>query len=79
MTLRPYETVSEDDTIQFGAIPVDPSDVGEDLEELIKSWAPPEWVRYDDVAHRIGLPLDIAGRSHRCSGTHSRRGGAPDP
>ena len=61
VTLRPYETVSEDDTIQFGAIPVDPSDVEEDLEELIQELGlHPEWVRYDDVAHRIELPLDIA-------------------
>ena len=61
ITLRPYEVLSDDDTILFGAIPTDESDARDDIEELSEQLELSEgWIRYDPVARRIELPLSAA-------------------
>ena len=60
-TLRPYEILSEDDTILFGAIPTEPEDARDDMMELQETLQlNPSWLRYDANARRIELPLSVA-------------------
>jgi len=60
-TLRPYEVLSEDDTILFGAIPTAPTDANEDLAELTHELGVAGgWIRYDAQHERIELPLSLA-------------------
>ena len=57
-TLRPYEVLSDDDTVLFGAIPASLEDAQDDMNELRRSLAWPKgWLRYDAVHQRIELPL----------------------
>lgn len=60
-TLRPYEILSEDDTIVFGAIPCSLEDAAEDVDELTKELdLHHEWIRYNGVTQRIEIPLSVA-------------------
>ena len=61
VTLRPYEIISSDDTILFGAIPTDENDARDDMIDLSNHLDLSEgWIRYDPVARRIELPLSAA-------------------
>jgi len=61
VTLRPYEVLSDDDTILFGAIPTDESDARDDVEELSQELELSDgWIRYDSTTRRIELPLSAA-------------------
>ena len=60
-TLRPYETLSEDDTILFGAIPTEANDARDDMMELQETLQiSSSWLRYDATARRIEMPLSVA-------------------
>ena len=60
-TLRPYEVLSEDDTILFGGIPTEPEDARDDMMELQETLQiSPSWLRYDATARRIEMPLSVA-------------------
>lgn len=60
-TLRPYEVLSEDDTILFGAIPTSPTDAEDDMKELqVALGVSPGWLHFDAVHERIELPLSVA-------------------
>ena len=60
-TLRPYEQLSEDDTILFGAIPTEPEDARDDVEELRETLAiDSAWLRYDGQTQRIEMPVSVA-------------------
>ena len=60
-TLRPYEVLSEDDTILFGAIPTSLEDATGDIKELQHELGVNEgWIRYDAPSQRIELPLSLA-------------------
>ncbi len=60
-TLRPYEVLSEDDTILFGAIPTSLEDATGDVNELQHELGVSEgWIRYDASNQRIELPLSVA-------------------
>ena len=60
-TLRPYEVLSEDDTILFGAIPTQPEDARDDMMELQETLQiSSSWLRYDATARRIEMPLSVA-------------------
>ena len=60
-TLRPYEVLSEDDTILFGAIPTEPEDARDDMIELQETLQiSSSWLRYDATARRIEMPLSVA-------------------
>ena len=60
-TLRPYEVLSEDDTILFGAIPTSLEDATGDVNELQQELGVSEgWIRYDASSQRIELPLSLA-------------------
>jgi len=60
-TLRPYEVLSEDDTIIFGAIPCPLEDAAEDVDELTETLGlHQEWIRYDGATQRIEFPLSVA-------------------
>jgi len=60
-TLRPYEILSEDDTIVFGAIPCSLEDAAEDVDELTKELdLHHEWIRYNGATQRIEIPLSVA-------------------
>jgi len=60
-TLRPYEVLSEDDTILFGAIPTSLEDATGDINELQHELGVSEgWIRYDAPSQRIELPLSLA-------------------
>ena len=60
-TLRPYEVLSEDDTIIFGAIPCDLENAADDVVELTLELGLQEgWIRYDGSQQRIELPLSAA-------------------
>ena len=59
--LRPYEVLSDDDTILFGAIPCSQKDSEADLEELKRELELPNgWINYDLDNERIELPLSVA-------------------
>ncbi len=59
--LRPYETLSDDDTILFGSIPTTLEDASEDVAELKQELGVAEgWIRYDAEHQRIELPLSLA-------------------
>ena len=60
-TLRPYEVLSEDDTIVFGAIPCSLEDATDDVEELAETLGlHHEWIRYNAATQRIEFPLSAA-------------------
>ena len=60
-TLRPYEILSEDDTILLGAIPTEPEDARDDMLELKETLQiSSSWLRYDAIARRIEMPLSVA-------------------
>ena len=60
-TLRPYEVLSDDDTVLFGAIPASLQDAQDDMNELQTELGMAEgWMRYDAVHQRIELPLSLA-------------------
>jgi pyruvate formate-lyase activating enzyme-like uncharacterized protein len=60
-TLRPYEVLSDDDTIMFGAIPTNLEDAADDMNELRDALGMAEgWLRYDAAHQRIELPLSLA-------------------
>tara|TARA_B100001093_G_scaffold224852_2_gene215469 strand:+ start:21842 stop:22936 length:1095 start_codon:yes stop_codon:yes gene_type:complete len=60
-TLRPYEVLTNDDTIAFGAIPTDLDDAHDDIAELRREMGIAEgWIRYDAQHKRIELPLALA-------------------
>ena len=61
VTLRPYEVLSDDDTILFGAIPTEEIDARDDIEELSSQLELSDgWIRYDSSARRIEMPLSAA-------------------
>lgn len=60
-TLRPYEVLSDDDTILFGAIPTPLEDANDDIMELrVELGVADGWIRYDASTQRIELPLALA-------------------
>lgn len=60
-TLRPYEVLSEDDTIVFGAIPCTLEDAADDVAELKQELGLLDgWIRYDGPSQRIEIPLSAA-------------------
>ena len=60
-TLRPYEMLSDDDTIVFGAILTTAEHGNDDFEELQNELNLTEgWIRYDNSAERIEIPLSLA-------------------
>jgi uncharacterized protein len=60
-TLRPYEVLSEDDTILFGALPTSLDDATEDMKELkVELGVADGWIRYNAQTERIELPLSLA-------------------
>lgn len=60
-TLRPYEVLSDDDTIIFGAIPCSLEDAADDVQELAEQLGLHEgWIRYDATSQRIEIPLSAA-------------------
>lgn len=59
--LLPYEVLSDDDTILFGAIPCKIEDSADDMAELKSELdLPSGWIRYDAQNERIELPLSVA-------------------
>lgn len=61
VTLRPYEVLSDDDTILFGAIPTLAEDAMEDIAEIKAELGLTDgWIRYNANKQRIELPLSIA-------------------
>mgnify|MGYP001173600912 FL=1 len=60
-TLRPYEILSDDDTILFGAIPCSLEDASDDVKELSDTLGLIDgWIRYDASTQRIEFPLSAA-------------------
>ena len=60
-TLRPYEILSDDDTILFGAIPCSLDDASDDVQELKSLLGLHDgWIRYDASTQRIEIPLSAA-------------------
>jgi len=60
-TLRPYEVLSDDDTVLFGAIPTSLEDATDDMAELQQELGIADgWIRYDGAHQRIELPLSLA-------------------
>ena len=60
-TLRPYEILSDDDTILFGAIPCQLEDASDDVRELSETLGLMDgWIRYDASSQRIEIPLSAA-------------------
>ena len=60
-TLRPYEILSDDDTILFGAIPCSLEDASDDVRELSETLGLMDgWIRYDASSQRIEIPLSAA-------------------
>jgi hypothetical protein len=60
-TLRPYEVLSDDDTVLFGAIPAGLEDASDDISELKSELGITDgWIRYDAPTQRIELPLTLA-------------------
>ena len=81
-TLRPYEILSDDDTILFGAIPCSRS-ASDDVKELSETLGLVDrWIRYDASSQRIEMPLSAAEeiaehltvqlQNGRSSSTHER-------
>ena len=59
--MRPYEVLSDDDTILFGAIPTPAEDAMEDIAEIKAELGLTDgWIRYNASKQRIELPLSIA-------------------
>ena len=59
--LRPYEVLSDDDTILFGAIPTNTDDAYDDLQELTNELQLADgWIRYDAGQQRIEIPVSLA-------------------
>ena len=62
--LRPYEVLSDDDTILFGAIPTEEIDARDDIEELSSQLQLSEgWIRYD--SNKKNRDAIIGSRSNR--------------
>jgi hypothetical protein len=60
-TLRPYEVLSDDDTIIFGAIPCSLEDARDDIAELQQEIGLLDgWIRFEASTQRIELPLTVA-------------------
>ena len=60
-TLRPYEVLSEDDTILFGAIPCSLEDAADDMNDIADFLKLHEnWIRFDGSSRRIEIPLSAA-------------------
>ena len=60
-TLRPYEILSNDDTILFGAIPCSLEDAADDVKELSENLGLIDaWIRFDATTQRIEIPLSAA-------------------
>ena len=61
VNMQPYEVLSEDDTILFGAIPTSLENASDDLLGLQQMLGLPKgWIRYNAKMLRIELPLEIA-------------------
>ena len=59
--LRPYEVLTDDDTISFGAIPTPLEHAQDDLSELQAELGIADaWIRYNAATERIELPLSLA-------------------
>ena len=60
-TLRPYEMLSDDDTIVFGAVLTTAEHGADEFAELQGELNLTDgWIRYDDAAQRIEIPLSLA-------------------
>ena len=60
-TLRPYEVLSDDDTILFGAIPRPLEYASDDVKELSETLGLMDgWIRYDASYQRIEIPPSAA-------------------
>ena len=60
-TLRPYEVLSDDDTILFGAIPCDLENASDDVNELKEFLGLNDgWIRYNGQNQQIEFPLSAA-------------------
>lgn len=58
--LRPYEILTEDDTLLFGVIYSSLADFEEDLRELTEELdIDSSWLHWDEESHRIELPLSV--------------------
>ena len=61
VNMQPYEVLSEDDTILFGAIPTSLENASDDILELQQTLDLPDgWIRYNAKMLRIELPLEVA-------------------
>jgi len=59
--LRPYEVLSDDDTILFGAIPCSLEDASEDVNEIKNFLGLNDgWIRYNASTQHIEFPLSAA-------------------
>ncbi len=59
--LRPYEVLTDDDTILFGAIPTNTNDAYDDLQELADELQLLDgWIRYNANQQRIEIPVSVA-------------------
>ena len=60
-TLRPYEMLSDDDTIVFGAILTTAEHAADEFAELQSELNLADgWIRYEDATNRIEIPLSLA-------------------
>ena len=58
--LRPYEILTEDDTLLFGVIYSSLADFEDDLRELTEELdIDSSWLYWDEESHRIELPLSV--------------------
>lgn len=61
VTMRPYEVLSEDDTLLFGAIPCPAEHADSDLADLREALGLAErWARWDATHQRLEFPLSAA-------------------
>jgi pyruvate formate-lyase activating enzyme-like uncharacterized protein len=61
VTMRPYEVLSEDDTLLFGAIPCPEEHAESDLADLREALGLAErWARWDATHQRLEFPLSAA-------------------
>jgi hypothetical protein len=60
-TLRPYEVMSEDDTLMFGAMYCPQEHGQDDMQELVEVLnIDSSWLRWDESCARIEMPIIIA-------------------
>jgi hypothetical protein len=60
-TLRPYEELTDDDTIIFGALFSSTSLIESDIEEILEETGiSADWIFRDDVNQRIEMPVELA-------------------